>query len=59
MPADAFTALVEPTDVEGLAAALERGVHDDSWATAAAQAGLEHARRFQWAHSAATLRRSR
>jgi len=49
-------ALVDPGDVEGLAAAMERGVHDDAWATGAACAGLDQASRFRWVHSAATLK---
>jgi glycosyltransferase involved in cell wall biosynthesis len=49
-------ALVDPTDIRALAAAIERGIKDDDWARSAAQAGLDQARRFRWADSAAALR---
>ena len=41
-------ALVEPTDVEGLAAALLRMLQDDSHASDLAQRGVERARAFTW-----------
>lgn len=47
--------LVEPTDVDGLAAALVRVLTDDSYATALALRGLERARDFTWERSAAAL----
>lgn len=50
--------LVDPDDVEGLAAALEQLVSDDSVATAWALAGLARARAFTWTAAASTLRRA-
>jgi alpha-1,3-rhamnosyl/mannosyltransferase len=48
-------ALVDPTDVEALAAAIERALDDGAWAERAARAGLARATRFTWAASAARL----
>jgi alpha-1,3-rhamnosyl/mannosyltransferase len=50
--------LVNPDDVDALAAGLERLVSDDAAAIAYAAAGLERARAFTWSASAATLRRA-
>ena len=50
--------LVDPADVEALAAALERIVSDEAAASAAGTAGLARARTFSWERSAATLRRA-
>jgi glycosyltransferase involved in cell wall biosynthesis len=50
--------LVDPDDVEGLAAALERLISDDSSAAAWASAGLARARAFTWTNAASTLRRA-
>jgi glycosyltransferase involved in cell wall biosynthesis len=44
--------LVDPTDVEGLADALERLTTDADWAAARGRAGLERARSFAWHDSA-------
>jgi len=49
-------ALIDPSDPEALAAAIERGIRDEDWARSTAQAGLDQARRFRWIDSAATLR---
>jgi glycosyltransferase involved in cell wall biosynthesis len=50
--------LVDPTDVRGIASALERLVADDDAALRVAQAGLSRAAQFTWARAAATLRRA-
>lgn len=50
--------LVEPSDVHGLAHALERVLTDDEWAAARATAGLARAGMFTWVRAAATLRRA-
>jgi len=50
--------LVEPADVEALAAALERLVDDDCFASARAEAGLARAATFTWESAAATLRQA-
>lgn len=50
--------LVDPEDVDGLAAALERLVTDDAWAEAQGRAGLQRARDFSWPAAAATLRQA-
>ncbi len=50
--------LVDPSDINALAAALERAAFDQSWALHAAQAGLERARSFTWTESARTLHRA-
>jgi glycosyltransferase involved in cell wall biosynthesis len=49
---------VEPDDVAGLAAAIERLAIDDTLALAHARAGLARARAFSWPHAAATLRQA-
>ena len=51
-------AQIDPSDVEALADAIERAVCDREWAMRAARAGLERARTFSWADSAATLHRA-
>ena len=51
-------ALVDPEDAGAIADAIERGVRDEGWAVRAAEAGLERARRFRWADSAAVLHRA-
>jgi glycosyltransferase involved in cell wall biosynthesis len=51
-------AQVDPSDIDALAAALERAVFDRSWAMHAAQAGLDRARSFTWTESARTLHRA-
>lgn len=50
--------LVEPEDVEALAAAIERLVDDDRFATSRAEAGLARAATFTWESAAATLRQA-
>lgn len=50
--------LVDPTQVEALATALERVIADDDVAKEWGRAGLARARAFTWAGSAATLRRA-
>lgn len=50
--------LIEPDDVEGLASALARLLHDDGFATRQALAGLTRARDFDWRRSAIKLRRA-
>jgi glycosyltransferase involved in cell wall biosynthesis len=50
--------LVDPTDVAGLAAALEEIISNDHLATERARAGLARARTFTWERSAATLRQA-
>ncbi|MBI4265047.1 MAG: glycosyltransferase family 4 protein [Acidobacteria bacterium] len=50
--------LVEPDDIDGLAAVLERLLTDDREAAAWGRAGLARARAFSWTASAATLRRA-
>jgi alpha-1,3-rhamnosyl/mannosyltransferase len=50
--------VVEPDDVEGLAAAIARIVLEPAWAADRGQASLDRARAFTWAESAATLRRA-
>lgn len=50
--------LVDPERPDELARALERMVTDEAVARAAAQAGLDRARAFSWASSAATLHRA-
>lgn len=50
--------LVDPHDVTGLSAALERLLFDTAAAEAQALAGLAQARAFTWAGAAATLRRA-
>jgi alpha-1,3-rhamnosyl/mannosyltransferase len=50
--------VVEPDDVEGLAAAIARIVLEPAWAADRGQASLDRARAFTWAESAATLRQA-
>jgi glycosyltransferase involved in cell wall biosynthesis len=50
--------LVDPTDVRGLAAAIERVLIDRGWAHDRANAGLARASTFTWAGAAATLRQA-
>jgi glycosyltransferase involved in cell wall biosynthesis len=47
--------LVDPDDVDGLAAALERMVTDEAFAGLCATRGLARAREFSWDRAAATL----
>ncbi len=49
---------VEPDDVAGLAAAIERLAVDDALAADHARAGLARAREFTWPRAAATLRQA-
>jgi glycosyltransferase involved in cell wall biosynthesis len=48
-------ALVDPEDVDALAAAIEQAIDDGAWAERAARAGLARAAQFTWAASAARL----
>jgi glycosyltransferase involved in cell wall biosynthesis len=50
--------LVEPDDIEGLAAAIDRVVCDTQTAMKWGREGLERARAFTWPAAAATLRRA-
>jgi glycosyltransferase involved in cell wall biosynthesis len=50
--------LLDATDVEQWAAAMERLVRDDDWAAAQGQAGLARARAFNWASTAVLLRQA-
>ena len=50
--------LIDPGDVEELAAALEQLISDDTVAATWASAGLARARDFTWAAAAITLRRA-
>jgi glycosyltransferase involved in cell wall biosynthesis len=50
--------LLDAMDVDGLAAAMERVVSDDAWATGQACAGLERARAFSWAATAQLLKQA-
>lgn len=50
--------LVDPADIEGLAAAIERTVFDTDVAAHAGAAGLARARGFRWDASVITLRRA-
>ncbi len=50
--------LVDPLDVEALAAALHRIIDDDGAALERARAGLLRARAFTWSQTAATLRQA-
>ena len=50
--------LLDPTDVDGLAAALEQIVEDDGVAADRARAGLAQAATFTWDAAAATLRQA-
>jgi glycosyltransferase involved in cell wall biosynthesis len=48
--------LVDAHDVNGLAEGMARMVEDDNHARACAEAGLERAATFSWAHTAAVVR---
>jgi glycosyltransferase involved in cell wall biosynthesis len=50
--------LLDPDDVEGFAAAMQRLASDEGAAAAAGAAGLTRARDFMWNAAAATLRRA-
>ncbi len=50
--------LLDATDVEQWAAAMERVVRDDDWAAAQGRAGLARARAFNWASTAVLLRQA-
>jgi alpha-1,3-rhamnosyl/mannosyltransferase len=50
--------LLEPMDVDGFAAAMERIAGDDSWAQAQGAAGLNRARAFTWEATARRLRQA-
>lgn len=50
--------LVDPTDAEGLASAIERVISDECLARRLAECGLTRARRFSWQCSAGALRRA-
>jgi len=50
--------LLDPGDVSGWAAALERLASDSRWVNELASAGLERARAFTWERSAIELRRA-
>jgi glycosyltransferase involved in cell wall biosynthesis len=50
--------VVEPDDVEGLAAAIARVVLEPAWAAERGQASLDRARAFTWTTAAATLRQA-
>ena len=50
--------LLDPTDTDGFAAAMERVVTDDAWAAAQARAGLNRARAFTWSSTAHILRQA-
>lgn len=49
--------LIDPLDVESLAASIRHVVTDDNYARACAEAGLERAATFSWARTAAAVRR--
>jgi glycosyltransferase involved in cell wall biosynthesis len=49
--------LLDAEDVEGFAAAMERIVCDQAWATSQATAGLERAKAFTWSATAMRLRK--
>jgi glycosyltransferase involved in cell wall biosynthesis len=50
--------IVEPDDVEGMAAAIARVVLEPAWAAERGRASLERARAFTWTTTAATLQRA-
>ena len=50
--------LVDAEDAAGLAAAIERTITDEAWATERATAGLERAARFTWTAAADAVRRA-
>ena len=47
--------LVNPRDVDGLAAALDQALHDEHWRTQAIPAGVARAREFTWDRAAQQL----
>lgn len=47
--------IVDPLDRDALAAAIERMLTDDAFAAAAAAKGVQRARRFRWADTAASV----
>jgi glycosyltransferase involved in cell wall biosynthesis len=49
--------LVDARDAQALAAAIVRAVEDDEYARACAERGLERAKTFSWARTAAAVRR--
>src|SRR2546425_4111685 len=51
-------ALVEPSDVDGLAEAIDRMANDAAYARACAERGLRRANEFSWSRAAATARRA-
>jgi glycosyltransferase involved in cell wall biosynthesis len=50
--------LLDPADVDGFAAAMERVASDDSWASAQGAAGLGRAATFTWRSTAQRLRQA-
>jgi glycosyltransferase involved in cell wall biosynthesis len=50
--------LLDPTDREGFAAAMERNVCEEAWAEAQARSGLRRAKAFTWDETARRLRRA-
>jgi glycosyltransferase involved in cell wall biosynthesis len=50
--------LVEPTDADALADALDRVATDEGLATSLARAGLERAQRFTWTAAAVRVRQA-
>ena len=55
--ADAGT-LLDPNDVDGFAAAMERAARDDAWVMAQGRAGLARAASFTWHATAQRLRQA-
>jgi len=47
--------VVEPDDTEALAGAMERMLTDEAFATASAAKGIQRARHFRWANTAACV----
>jgi glycosyltransferase involved in cell wall biosynthesis len=50
--------LVDPTDIEGLAAGIERMISDCAFADAAVAQGLNRARQFSWQRTAGAVRQA-
>ena len=50
--------LLDPADVDGFAAAMERAARDDAWAAAQGAAGLTRAASFTWQATAVRLRQA-
>jgi glycosyltransferase involved in cell wall biosynthesis len=50
--------LLDATDADAFADAMERVIRDDDWAQAQGRAGLERAATFTWGATASTLRRA-